>query len=389
VNNFKAKRIKNVMGICALVLLSFCLISQTVLAANKFWVGPYDGSAASPSNWSNSSGGSSGGAVPSTGDVMNFDGGNVNRAVVDSNMNTGDFLMTSGYTGIVTINDGVTLTLSSSSESSIITVSSTGRQVSTTSIPATNLNMGGAFTFSVESSPAIINTIVIKQAGSLPADSNISNLQLWYEATSTCAAVKPLSGTTQFGSGSASFVNNFATTTGIMNVAAASKVCLYVTYNIPTAYSDSFVGHTIDPQIYNPSTDVISTSSTASPATTVYVPGHTIILKNNIEATSTDVISSVLSLHVNDPAQDPTVFYLKGGIVYKKMGTSDPIRLTNPNFVVQSLTFTDLSGDGSGRSIKIQMLVSNMDTGNSGTLLNISRSYSTSATVKANSGVSN
>ena len=265
----------------------------------------------------------------------------------------------------------------------IMTVSSPGSQLSTTSIPTTNQNLGGAFTFSKNSGTSTVTSITLHQSGSYPS-SNITSLKLWYQATTTCASVKPLSGITQFGTGSSSFTNGYATTTGSLDV-GPDNVCLYATYSIPSSFATSTLGQTVNLDIANPSTDILASGATVNPSTTVGITGQTIIVLNNAtlpsnpNACTNSNITSVLSLHMNDQAKDPTVFYLQNCAVWELVGAGAPLRLTNPNLQVQTLTFTQMTGG----TVRIEITMSNMNPGNESTFLNVTRSYGTTATVKA------
>ena len=262
-----------------------------------------------------------------------------------------------------------------SSTQSTLTVSRQGSQVATTSIPTitNHQDLGGAFTFIKDNSTSDVTSIVLHQVGSLPADENISNLKLYYQVADTCSSTKPIDATL-FGTGS-TFVNNISTTTGTMSV-GTSNVCVYPTYNIATASSEQFIGYSIDLEITNPSTDVVATGVTISSTDNINISGTTIIVDESIA-------TSILSLRMNDPLKDPTVFYLKNNAVWKKEGDANPIRLTNPNLIVQALTFTNLTAANSGGTVKIELVISNMDTGNQATFLNVTRTYGTTATVKA------
>jgi len=256
----------------------------------------------------------------------------------------------------------------------ILSIGKSGHQISTTTIPVTNMDLGGAYTFIKADGSSDITGIVLTQKGSLPA-TDITNVKLWTEATTTCSATKPLSGTTQFGTGSVTFTDNIATTTGTLTV-DSNNVCLYVTYNIDTASSELTLGKSIDLEISNPTTDVTISTGTISPTTKVNIPHSTII-------TDPTLTNSVLSLKMDDPLKDPTVFYLKDSTVWKKEGEGNPIRLTNPNLKVHSLVFTDLTGANSGGTVKMDITISNVDIGDDPNFLSVTRTYGTTATVRA------
>ncbi len=273
---------------------------------------------------------------------------------------------------------------------SLTIVSKQGSQVATTTIPIINKDLGGAFTFSKSSGEANVTSITLHQDGSFLAE-DITNLKLYYKKEDTCSATKP-EDAELFGD-DGTFVNNFATTTGTLPV-SASTTCLYITYNIPTEYTELSLGKSIDLEITNPSTNVVVSSGTVSPATSINIVGNTIIVADNITnvtATSTSNpacsdsrITSILSIHVRDEDKNPTVFYLKNCAVWKKEGEGNPFRLTDPNLQVHSLVFTNIGM--AGRAVQIELTMSNMDPGNEGVLLNVVRTYRTFTTVQAWSG---
>lgn len=99
-----------------------------------------------------------------------------------------------------------------------------------------------------------------------------------------------------------------------------------------------------------------------------------------------DNITSFLSLKVIDSAKNPTVFYLQNCSVWKKEGSGTPRRLTNPNIKVHALTFTDLTGPNSTGVVRISITMSNVDAGVEPSFINVVRTYTTTASVKAWSG---
>lgn len=67
--------------------------------ANRYWVASTDGTFSSSSNWSISSGGSSGASVPDATTVAIFDSNGVGRCILTSNIEILDLVVSSGYTG--------------------------------------------------------------------------------------------------------------------------------------------------------------------------------------------------------------------------------------------------------------------------------------------------
>jgi len=79
-------------------------------AANKYWVGTSGGNFSDNANWSTTSGGANDTTAPGTNDVAYFTSGDVDNAIIDVDSNVNNFYMSSGYSGIITVASGVTLT---------------------------------------------------------------------------------------------------------------------------------------------------------------------------------------------------------------------------------------------------------------------------------------
>ena len=161
-----------------------------------------------------------------------------------------------------------------------ITASTSGTQISSAYASTSNNYIGGEFTFVRDGSSANVTQIVIRETGTINANNDLSNVDLYYEAAGTCN----YDGTeTLFGT-AASFVSDSATVTGTMAV-GTSQVCVYAVLDIGSGAS---VGQTIELQITNPSTDVTVSSGLVSPATAVAISGTT-----TIAALSADVSGTV------------------------------------------------------------------------------------------------
>ena len=76
-------------------------------AATKFWNGTAGGAASTASNWSIYSGSGSSTSVPGSGDVLVFDGGNTNNALVTASMTGASVEIRAGYTGTITLSSSV------------------------------------------------------------------------------------------------------------------------------------------------------------------------------------------------------------------------------------------------------------------------------------------
>lgn len=358
-----------------LFIFFFLSVANPALARDKFWVGSGDGLVDSTANWSFSSGGSNGASIPRLGDLVTFDGSGVNDAFFNVDMDIGDLFMTADYTGLVTINDGTILTLSTALPTTVVTVSRSGSQLATTSTPVNDLDLGGAFTLLSTDGDADISSIALKYTGSL-SSSSISNIRVSYKQQETCSATKP-GDATLFDTVSSFDVNDVATTTGDSPIALVDgqKVCVYIVYDLTPDYSLSLLGRSIDFEIVNPTTDISIDGGEITTTNTVNIIGQTII--------SSDEVTSVSSFKMKDEAVNPTVFYLQDGSVWKKEGSSDPVRMTNPNLNVQSINFTYLDGPAGAGAVRIDMTVSNVSENAGASFLNVTKTYTTTVTIRS------
>lgn len=152
-----------------------------------------------------------------------------------------------------------------------ITVGTSGSQLSNLTIPSVNDFVGGTFKFVRDVGTANITSIKIHDSGTVNANTNISNVILFYKQEAVCSSSIP-SGTTQFNSTVGTFnASEDSTMTGTITV-TTSQFCLYVQVNVGSGAAS---GNTLDLQITNPSTDVVVSVGTASPASVVSISGTT------------------------------------------------------------------------------------------------------------------
>jgi len=141
-------------------------------------------------------------------------------------------------------------------DTNTITLSSTGSQLSTIDIPNTNKYIGGAFTFVRNAGSANVTAITITETGTVDANADLSNAEIYYETAGTCTFD---GNETQFGS-SQSFSSSEATFSGAMAV-STSQVCVYVVLDIGSGASD---GETLDIEIGSGDVTVSSGNLSAS-----------------------------------------------------------------------------------------------------------------------------
>lgn len=169
----------------------------------------------------------------------------------------------------------------------VLTASATGTQVSPLNVGQTNQYVGGAFMLSTNTSSTNVTSIKITETNTVNANSTLSNLQLLYEtdATKTCT----FDGTeTSYGTSTTFNASEQATVTGSMTV-GTSTVCVYPRVDVGSGASGF-----LDLEITNPSSDIIISAGTSTPATAVAINGSstlssvvaTVSCSTNITSTS-------------------------------------------------------------------------------------------------------
>lgn len=248
-----------------------------------------------------------------------------------------------------------------------ITAGITETQTSTLTIPSTGQYVGGAFTFIRSSGSANVTQIMIKENGTVNANSNLSGLKLYYKAEATCSTSFP-SGTTLFNSTAGTFnASEQSTVTGSFAV-GTSQICVYAKLDVGSGTTS---GDTLEIEITNPSTDVTVSAGAISPATVVAITGSTIL----------STVGQILSLAMADASKNPTLFYISGGALWIKEGTSDAVSLTSSRTTVSALTFTNLTRATTPGTIRIQYTVTYSNIG-SRNEYNFSKTFYGSASLR-------
>ncbi|MEY4744552.1 MAG: hypothetical protein RL272_497 [Candidatus Parcubacteria bacterium] len=222
-----------------------------------------------------------------------------------------------------------------------------GTQIPTALIPASNASLRAAFTFVLSSGTVTVTSITVSETGTVNANADLSDLRLYYKAAAACSTLIPPDAVAFNGTGAGFDASQKATATGSMTV-GTSQICVYATVDVGAGASD---GQTLDLQISNPSTDVTLSSGTAKPLTPVAMNGTTTL------TAAFGSSSSTLILQMADPAKNPTKFWLSGGVVWMKEGTDPDIALTSSRVTVTDLTFTNLSYPGTPGLVRARMTV--------------------------------
>jgi len=74
--------------------------------------------------------------------------------------------------------------------------------------------------------------------------------------------------------------------------------------------------------------------------------------------------SSSLSLVMANPSLNPTIFDISGSKLRITQGSSAPVELTTDQVIVNNLQFTNLSYTGTPGTIRIEMIVNNLNPAN-------------------------
>lgn len=78
----------------------------------------------------------------------------------------------------------------------------------------------------------------------------------------------------------------------------------------------------------------------------------------NIGSSVFGVNPGVLSLSMDNPAENPTVIRVNAGALEITEGASSPVRITSNNVNISNLVFTDLTGGNSRENIWIALTIS-------------------------------
>ncbi|HOZ56413.1 MAG: hypothetical protein BWY51_00388 [Parcubacteria group bacterium ADurb.Bin316] len=164
-----------------------------------------------------------------------------------------------------------------------VMVTAAGSQVSNLMIPSNNEYLGGNFVITDTTGNHTINSIKIKEGGTINAGLSLSNVKLFYDFDTTapydCSSEQYDAGSDlQFGSADSFDSSSEAVFTNLpgLEISTVKSLCLYVVLDIN---SSAVKNDTIDIYINNPSTDIALTSGTVMPNSPTSLPGATVLLK--------------------------------------------------------------------------------------------------------------
>lgn len=150
----------------------------------------------------------------------------------------------------------------------VVTVGTTGSQTANMYANSTNNYTGGTFTFIRNNGSSDVTQIIITEQGTVNANANLSNVDIYYETADTCTYD---ANETLFGNTTSFNASEKTTVAGTISV-GTSQVCVYVVLDVGSGAS---ADQTIEIEISNPSTEVTVSAGTVSPATTVAIAGTT------------------------------------------------------------------------------------------------------------------
>ncbi len=149
-----------------------------------------------------------------------------------------------------------------------VSVGATGSQTPTLHIPSSGEHVGGAFTLVRDDGSTTITQITFTETGTVTANTNLSELDIYYEAAAACSFDGD---ELLFGSATSFDLSEKAVVSGSMTVATA-QICVYASVTIGDG---AFDGETLEIEISDPSSEVVAGSGLVSPAIPVEIPGTT------------------------------------------------------------------------------------------------------------------
>ncbi|MCA9378871.1 DUF2341 domain-containing protein, partial [Candidatus Dojkabacteria bacterium] len=171
-----------------------------------------------------------------------------------------------------------------------VTVSTTGTQTSSMSIPSTNQSVGAAFSLAPAVTSATVTGITITENGTVDAQTDVDNIKLYYELDTSspynCASESYAGTETQFGSTDAdgfSGANGTSAFTDSVAVTTSQALCVYVVLDIGSGATNS---ESLEIEISNPSTNVTLSTGTVTPGTAVALSGTTTLSGADVTVSS-------------------------------------------------------------------------------------------------------
>ena len=163
-----------------------------------------------------------------------------------------------------------------------VLVSALGTQTETAVSPGVDQYLGGAFLIEDQVSSRNVTSITLTENGSIDAASDLSNVRLHYEHSTTtpydCSDVSYDGNEAQFGATAPSFsgANGSSTFNGSVTISTTSALCVYAVVDVDGTANG---GDTIDIEIEHPGEQVQVSAGAVNPNTPVAIAGSTTVEK--------------------------------------------------------------------------------------------------------------
>jgi len=239
-----------------------------------------------------------------------------------------------------------------------LTVGSAGIHVLNLKAGSMNKYVGGAFTFIRKTTTTSVTSITVTEIGTVNANSNLSDVKLYYETTDT----PDYSGTEAlFGSTPSFNASQKATVTGTTPMSVGtSQVCVYVVLNIGSGATS---GQTIKMAISTPVSEVVSANGLVTPSTEVAISDSVYLFSTYVTNTDNSGAGSLRQAITDaniDGESDTIDFSLLPGSGTRTITPTTALpALTEASTTIDGYTATDgvagPLGTGTSRVIAIEI----------------------------------
>lgn len=167
-----------------------------------------------------------------------------------------------------------------------VTVTATGTQMASVDASSSGNYLGGTFVISDNVATRTVESITVREFGSIDAAEGLANIELYYENDTTapydCVSESYDGGELQFGStdnDGFSAANGTSTFTDSVEISTTSPLCVYVVADVTASTTD---GQTIEIEVFNPAGDVIVSEGSVGPGSTIGITGSTSVNAPNL-----------------------------------------------------------------------------------------------------------
>ncbi len=163
-----------------------------------------------------------------------------------------------------------------------VLVSALGAHQSAVKASSTSVLVAGAWVIADQAGSRNVTSVTLTESGSINAAADLANIRLHYELDTSapydCASVSYSGGSPQFGTTQGAFTgpNGTATFTDTVGISTTQTLCLFAVMDVTSSAED---GATIALMIADPSANVVVSSGTVNPNTSVAPTGSTTVQK--------------------------------------------------------------------------------------------------------------